>query len=120
MAVQIGSHTGDDVESGVYIGLSRLELSCLEADSYAAVDARLGEIDSAVVVDRTHQRQIVLVISPFLPRLMPEGEKREHRLRHDFEAGDRCKPGGELFAPANVVADHFSQPLKPVRPEQEP
>ncbi len=111
---------GDDVEGGVHIGLGRLELSGLEADSDAAVDARLGEIDAAVVVDRAHQRQIVLVVSPLVPRLMPEGEQREHRLGHDLEAGHGGKPRGELLAPANVVADHLAQAFKPVRPEQEP
>ena len=43
------------------IGLGRLELAGLEADRDLAVDARLGQIDAAVIVDGVHQPQIVLV-----------------------------------------------------------
>src|SRR5690606_6721839 len=52
-AVQAGGDTGDGVEGGIHIRLRGLELPGLETYGDAAVDARLGQIDPAIVVDRT-------------------------------------------------------------------
>ena len=57
----VAAELGDHVEGRVDVALLGLELPGLEADRDPAVDARLRQIDAAVVVDRIDQCQIMRV-----------------------------------------------------------